>query len=75
VYGSLRERAKSLVNELKRDGIHRAYIEGNDEMMDILRLTCIEAGIQLLDSPNGIVLKVVGQEYGVIKKHNKEREE
>ncbi len=74
VYGSLRERAKSLVNELKRDGIHHAYIDGNDEMMDILRLTCIEAGIQLLDSPNGIVLKAVGQEYGVMKNNNNERE-
>lgn len=73
VYGGLRERAKSLVEELKQDGIQRAYIDGNDEMMDILRLTCIEAGIQLLDSPNGIVLKASGQGYRVVKKINKER--
>ncbi|WKZ46666.1 MAG: winged helix-turn-helix transcriptional regulator [Anaerolineales bacterium] len=73
VYGGLREQAKSLVKELRQDGIQRAYIDGNDEMMDILRLTCIEAGIQLLDSPNGIVLKAAGQGYRVVKKNNKER--
>jgi DNA-binding MarR family transcriptional regulator len=74
VYGSLRERAKSLVNELKRNGIDHAFIEGNDEMMDILRLTCIEGGIQLLDSPNGVVLKMVGQDYRVVKTGDEEGE-
>ncbi len=74
VYGNLRERAKSLVNELKQDGMDHAYIEGDDEMMDILRLTCIEAGIQLLDSPNGVVLRAAGQEYRVVKTNSKERE-
>jgi len=74
VYGGLREQAKSLVKALKNDGIERAYIEGNDEMTDILRLTCIEGGIQLLDSPNGVVLKVVGQEYRVVKAKAEEKE-
>lgn len=74
VYGSLRERAKSLVNQLKLDGMEHAYVEGDDEMMDILRLTCIEAGLQLLDSPNGVVLRAVGQEYRVVKTNSKEGE-
>ena len=66
VYGNFREQAKSLVSELKQKGITHAFIEGDDELMDILRLTCIEAGIGLLDSPNGIILRVVGQEYRII---------
>ena len=66
VYGSFRKRAKLLVDELTQKGIHQVYIEGNDELVDILRLTCIEAGIHLLESPNGIVLKVDGQEYRMI---------
>ena len=66
VYGGLRAKAKSVVDELKRTGIDRAYIEGDDDIVDILRLTCIEAGIGLLDSPNGIVLKAVGQEYRIV---------
>ncbi len=66
VYGSLRGRAKSIVEELKRRGIDHAYVEGNDEMVDILRLTCIEAGIRLTESPNGVVLKTVGQDYRIV---------
>lgn len=66
VYGGFRQKAKSLVNELMKDEIRQVYIEGDDELIDILRLTCIEAGIRLLDSPGGIILKVDGQEYGMI---------
>lgn len=65
VYGNFREKAKAFTEELKQQGISQAYIDGDDEIIDILRLTCIEAGISLLDSPNGIVLKVVGQDYRV----------
>jgi len=66
IYGGLRERAKSLTVELKQQGINQAYIEGDDELVDILRLTCLESGIQLLDQPNGVILKAVGQEYRII---------
>jgi len=66
VYGAFRERAKSLVKTLKQQEINQAYIDGEDEIVDILRLTCIEAGIRLLDSPDGIILKVVGQDYHII---------
>jgi DNA-binding MarR family transcriptional regulator len=66
VYGNFRKRAKSLVDELTQEGIRQVYIEGNDELVDILRLTCIEAGIRLLESPDGVTLKVDGQEYCMI---------
>jgi len=66
VYGSLRQKAKALTQELKRQGITQAYLEGQDEMMDILRLTCIEAGIRIVDSADGVILKAEGQEYRVI---------
>ena len=69
IYGSLRQRAKSLTTELKQQGIQAVFIEGDDELVDILRLTCIEAGIHLLDSPNGVILKVMGQEYQIIHKN------
>ena len=70
VYGGLRERAKSVVEELKQRGIDHAYLEGEDEMIDILRLTCIEAGIHLLESPNEVILKAVGQDYKVVNTTN-----
>lgn len=71
VYGDFRNKAKTFVGGLQQQGITQAYIQGDDELVDILRLTCIEAGIRLLDSPNGVILKVVGQEYRLIEKTKK----
>lgn len=68
VYGDFRNKAKAFVGELNQKGIKQAYIEGNDEMVDILRLTCLEAGIRLLDSPNGVTLKAQGQDYRMVIK-------
>jgi DNA-binding MarR family transcriptional regulator len=67
VYSSFRRKAKSLVDELMEKGIREVYIDGNDEVVDILRLTCIEAGLHLLESPNEVILKVDGQEYRMIE--------
>jgi DNA-binding MarR family transcriptional regulator len=65
VYGQFREKAKALVAELQKQGVRRVYLHGDDEMMDILRLTCIEAGIETTDFPQEVVVKAVGQEYQV----------
>ena len=66
VYGNFREKAKTLTLELKQKGIKEVYVDGQDEMTDILRLTCIEAGIRISDTPNEFVLKVDGQGYRVV---------
>lgn len=65
VYGEYRKKAKALVKELKERGIRSVYIEGDDEVMDIMRLTCIENGIPTSDSPQGVTLRSVGQEFQV----------
>lgn len=68
VYGDFRRKAKAIVADLQRKGITEVYFEGddNDEALDILRLTCIEAGIHLGEIPNAAILKIDGQEYSVI---------
>jgi len=66
IYSDYRKKAKSLVNDLQESGIRQAYIEGDDEVADILRLTCIEAGIRLLESPDGVILKVDGRDYRMV---------
>jgi DNA-binding MarR family transcriptional regulator len=66
VYGNFRQKAKAFVGELKQMGIDQVCIEGDDELVDILRLTCIESGIHLLDTPDGVILKVVGQDYQLL---------
>ncbi|HLO29622.1 MAG TPA: winged helix-turn-helix transcriptional regulator [Anaerolineales bacterium] len=65
VYSHYRKKAKALVAELEQKDIRRVYLEGerDDETLDIMRLTCIEAGIQLSEAPDGVIVKVVGQEY------------
>jgi DNA-binding MarR family transcriptional regulator len=68
VYGDFRSKAKALVADLKQKGIHQVSIAGDDEIMDILRLTCIEAGIQVAKSANGVTVTVEGRDYRVNKK-------
>lgn len=65
VYGHFRKKAKGLVAELQQQEIRQVYLEGedDDEALDILRLTCIEAGIQLSESPKGVILNIEGQGY------------
>jgi hypothetical protein len=66
VYSNFRKKAKTLVDELIQKGIHQVYIEGDDELIDILRLTCIESGINLLETPIGVILIADGQEYCMV---------
>jgi len=63
VYKDLRVKAKQLVSELKKKGINQVCLEGDDEPMDILRLTCIEAGIVISEAPCDVILKSNGQDY------------
>jgi len=64
-YGEFRKKAKMLVKELKQKDISQVNIDGNDEIMDILRLTCIEEGIRIAESATGVLLRTQGQEYKV----------
>ncbi len=68
VYGDFRNKAKALVVDLQQKNIKQVYITGNDEAVDILRLTCIEAGVQIADSPNGVTLKVDGRDYRLVER-------
>jgi len=63
VYRDLRRSAQILVAEVKSKGIESLFIEGEDEITDILKLTCIEAGIQLSDENKGWVVKRKGNGY------------
>lgn len=66
IYGSFRDKAKALVMELNQQGFQQVYLNGDDEMMDILRLTCIEAGIQINDIPDECILESAGQGYQIV---------
>jgi len=65
VYISFRQQARSIVSKLQAQGITRVRLQGNDEMMDILRLTCIESNLLLNDTPCDVTLKASGQGYQI----------
>jgi DNA-binding MarR family transcriptional regulator len=66
VYSSLRNKAKAILSELKQREVTAVYLDGDDELMDIMRLTCIENGFLLNPSPNGVIVKADGQGFQVI---------
>lgn len=63
VYNQFRQKARKVALELKQKNVKQVYLNGNDEMMDILRLTCIEAGIEISNLPEDVILEAKGQEY------------
>lgn len=67
VYSSFRMKAKALVAELQQQDVEQVYLKGerDDETLDILRLTCIEAGIHPSETPCDVTIGVVGQEYRI----------
>ena len=66
VYNELRQKAKTIVTNLRSQGVTHVFLEGDDEVIDILRLTCIEAGMTLDEEPGDILLKAAGQDYQVV---------
>ena len=68
VYADFRNKAKALVADLQQKNIKQVRIVGNDEAVDILRLTCIEAGIQVGDIPGDVTLRVDGQGYRFVQR-------
>lgn len=66
VYSGLRQKARSIVAELRQQGIEHVCLQGDDETMDILRLTCLEAGLHVSDVPCGYSLEYNGRDYEIV---------
>ena len=67
IYRNLRSGAKDAVSQMKEQGIQRVYLDGDDEIMDILRLTCIEAGIKPTSSAERWLIRRNGDGYQLIE--------
>jgi DNA-binding MarR family transcriptional regulator len=72
IYRELREEASRLVSDLKQKGVQSVFIEGNDEQMDILRLTCMENGLPVSESNDGVRIRSKGQRFQVDGMKNNE---
>jgi DNA-binding MarR family transcriptional regulator len=65
-YRDLRHQARAMALEIQQKGIRDVYLEGNDEAVDILRLTCLEMGIGLLAEPGQWTVAKNGRGYQLI---------
>lgn len=63
IYKALRQEAQQMAAEIVGKGIKEIYLDGNDEVIDILRLTCIEAGIGMQEKPGRWSVKRNGRGY------------
>ena len=66
VYSDFRNKARSITAQLKDQNVDHVYLQqGNDEIMDILKLTCIENGIAIDPQPANVVVDLVGQDFKI----------
>jgi predicted transcriptional regulator len=65
-YTSFRQEAQKVISQLRSRDIAKIYLEGNDEIMDIMRLTCLELGMEISDRHCNVDVKSDGQGYRII---------
>lgn len=65
LYRQIRDHAREILNGLKAEGFREVVIDGQGDIADVCRLTCLEQGFVLLDNPDDgkvAVLEIQGKE-------------
>ncbi len=65
VYREFRNKALETATQLGERGVTEVYLPGDDDMTDIMRLTCIESGITVRTTPGGVIVRVAGTGFEV----------
>ena len=60
LYRRVRERAQHSLQSLSEAGYNRIRISGDGEVAEICKLTCLEAGIEVVDDPSAPLLEING---------------
>jgi DNA-binding MarR family transcriptional regulator len=60
MYRLVRTRSTKVIIDLRSSGIDKVRIEGSGDVAEILRLTCVENGIEIVQDGNAPVLKIIG---------------
>ena len=60
LYRLVRERSLKAISTLKEHGISQVQVEGDGEVADICRLTCLEQGLHVVSDHHSSKMKVVG---------------
>ncbi|MCS6992240.1 MAG: winged helix-turn-helix transcriptional regulator [Anaerolineales bacterium] len=58
LYRRIRGKVKDILEALKAEGIRQVRIEGQGDVADICRLTCLEQGVELTEDTDAPVLLV-----------------
>ena len=64
LYSQTRQQVKNLLGEIKELGYGEVRVEGDSEIADVCRLTCLEQGIEIVGEGSIPILEVQG--YSVI---------
>lgn len=68
LYRLVRVRARRVLDEAHAAGISEVRIEGNDEVAEICRLTCLEQSVHVVTDHSAPTLKVIGLRVMLIPK-------
>jgi DNA-binding MarR family transcriptional regulator len=60
LYRRTRKRVQELLNQVRSEGYHQVRIEGDGDLADVCRLTCLEQGIEIVDDEHTPTLVVQG---------------
>ena len=60
LYRLVRTRSQKTLSKVKKEGFSSVRIEGRGDVAEILRLTCLEQGVEIGNNHHDPVLKIVG---------------
>lgn len=65
LYRETREQACRILKQARKAGYRAVRIEGDGDLADVVRLTCLEQGMELTQSRNAPVLKIEGTQLSL----------
>jgi DNA-binding MarR family transcriptional regulator len=60
MYRLVRKRSTDAIKDLKSAGFSQVKIEGSGDVAEVLKLTCVEHGIEIVENHNAPKLKIIG---------------
>jgi DNA-binding MarR family transcriptional regulator len=65
LYREVRAEAKRLVNKVRQKGFDKIIVRGEDELADVVRLTCIEQGLEVVARGDVPIIRIEGTQLKI----------
>jgi DNA-binding MarR family transcriptional regulator len=65
LYRETRVEAKRLVNKVRQKGFDKIIVRGEDELADVVRLTCIEQGLEVVARGDVPIIRIEGTQLKI----------